>query len=67
MAKLERNFHQAKRDLDKIQSEVKKLEDELKQLGDKYVNIYGIHLYRFILISLFNVVPCANTIKDRNL
>ena len=36
MAKLERVFHQAKRDLDKIQQEVGKLENELKQLSDQY-------------------------------
>ena len=36
VAKLERTFHQAKRDLEKIQKEVGKLESELKQLGEKY-------------------------------
>ena len=36
VAKLERVFHQAKRDLEKIQKEVGKLESELKQLGEKY-------------------------------
>ena len=33
---MERNFHQAKRDLDKINTEVSSLENELKMLGDKY-------------------------------
>ena len=33
VAKLERIFHQAKRDLDKITKEVNALEDELKRLG----------------------------------
>ncbi len=36
MAKLERVFHQAKRDLEKIESQVARLESELKELGDKY-------------------------------
>ena len=36
MAKLERNFHQAKRDLNKINNEVNGLESELKNLSDKY-------------------------------
>lgn len=36
VAKLERNFHQAKRDLDKITKEVTKLENELGDLNRKY-------------------------------
>ena len=36
MAKLERNFFQAKRDLDKITNEVNSLEKELADLGAKY-------------------------------
>ncbi|XP_077995609.1 dynein axonemal heavy chain 10-like isoform X2 [Glandiceps talaboti] len=36
VARLERSYHQAKRDLDKITKEVKKLEDELAVLGEKY-------------------------------
>jgi len=36
VAKLERNFFQAKRDLDKITNEVNSLEKELADLGAKY-------------------------------
>lgn len=36
VARLEKNFHQAKRDLDKITNEINKLENELKELGMKY-------------------------------
>ena len=36
VARLEKNFHQAKRDLDKITNEINKLENELKELGLKY-------------------------------
>ena len=36
MARLEKNFHQAKRDLDKITNEVKTLETELSDLSRKY-------------------------------
>lgn len=36
MARLEKNYHQAKRDLDRINKEVAGLEDELKKLGEKY-------------------------------
>jgi dynein heavy chain len=36
VARLERTFHQAKRDLDKINKEVAALEAELKRLGDEY-------------------------------
>ena len=36
MARLEKTFFQAKRDLDKITKEVAKLEDELRKLGEKY-------------------------------
>lgn len=36
VARLEKNFHQAKRDLDKITNEINKLEQELKELGLKY-------------------------------
>ena len=36
VAKLERVFHQAKRELEKINNDITGLEDELKQLNDKY-------------------------------
>ena len=36
MARLEKTFYQAKRDLDKITNEVKSLEDELSNLGQRY-------------------------------
>ena len=36
VAKLERNYHQARRDLDKITKEVTQLVNELKQLSEKY-------------------------------
>ncbi|XP_074640231.1 dynein axonemal heavy chain 10-like [Tubulanus polymorphus] len=36
VARLEKTFHQAKRDLDKINKEVASLESELKKLNDKY-------------------------------
>ncbi|XP_035829687.1 dynein heavy chain 10, axonemal isoform X2 [Aplysia californica] len=36
VAKLERNFHQAKRDLDKVTKEVNALEAELQELNRKY-------------------------------
>ncbi|XP_064612357.1 LOW QUALITY PROTEIN: dynein axonemal heavy chain 10-like [Liolophura sinensis] len=36
VAKLERTFYQAKRELDKISNEVASLENDLKQLGEKY-------------------------------
>jgi dynein heavy chain len=36
VARLEKNYHQTIRDLEKIQSEVQALEDELKQLNNKY-------------------------------
>jgi peptidoglycan hydrolase CwlO-like protein len=36
VAKLERNFHQAKRDLEKITNEVNSLEKQLDELGKKY-------------------------------
>ena len=36
VAKLERVFHQAKRELEKINNDIKSLEKELKQLNDKY-------------------------------
>ena len=36
VAKLERTYHMAKRDLDRIQKELARLEDELKALNDKY-------------------------------
>ncbi|XP_064619187.1 dynein axonemal heavy chain 10-like isoform X2 [Lineus longissimus] len=36
VARLERTYHQAKRDLDKINKEVAALEAELKRLGDEY-------------------------------
>lgn len=36
MARLERSYHQAKRDLDKINNEVASLEKELADLGKKY-------------------------------
>ena len=36
VAKLERNFHQAKRDLEKINKEVSSLESELQNLSEKY-------------------------------
>lgn len=36
MARLEKTFFQAKRDLDRINAEVKSLEDELAELGRKY-------------------------------
>ncbi|XP_059165934.1 dynein axonemal heavy chain 10-like isoform X2 [Physella acuta] len=36
VAKLERNFHQAKRDLEKVTKEVQALEEELKELNSKY-------------------------------
>lgn len=38
MAKLERSYHIAKRDLEKINNEVNTLENQLKQLGEKYEN-----------------------------
>ncbi len=38
VAKLERNFHQAKRDLAKINTEVANLESELSALSEKYEN-----------------------------
>ena len=37
VAKLERTYHQAKRDLDKINKEVQNLEDELKKLSQCYI------------------------------
>lgn len=36
MAKLERTYHQAKRDLDKITKEIQALESELQDLNKKY-------------------------------
>ena len=36
MARLERTFQQAKRELNNIQNEVQKLEDTLKALAEKY-------------------------------
>jgi dynein heavy chain len=36
VAKLERTYHMAKRDLDKINKELARLEEELKALNDKY-------------------------------
>lgn len=36
MARLERNFHLSKRELEKIEKEVRGLEAELKALGEKY-------------------------------
>ena len=36
MARLEKNYHQAKRDLDKITKEVADLEKQLKLLSDQY-------------------------------
>lgn len=36
VAKLERSFHQAKRDLEKITNEVNSLEKQLDELGKKY-------------------------------
>ena len=36
VAKLERSFHQAKRDLEKITNEVNSLEKQLDELGRKY-------------------------------
>ncbi|ELU10552.1 hypothetical protein CAPTEDRAFT_221643 [Capitella teleta] len=36
VAKLERSYHIAKRDLDKITNEVNQLENQLQQLGEKY-------------------------------
>ena len=36
VAKLERVFHQAKRELEKINNDITGLENELKQLNDKY-------------------------------
>lgn len=36
VARLEKNYHQTIRELEKIQSEVQALEDELKQLNNKY-------------------------------
>ena len=36
MARLERTYHQAKRDLDKITKEINSLESELAELNRKY-------------------------------
>lgn len=36
VARLERNYHLSKRELEKIEKEVKALDEELKNLGDKY-------------------------------
>ncbi|XP_076363131.1 dynein heavy chain at 89D isoform X2 [Tachypleus tridentatus] len=36
VAKLEKNYHHAKRDLEKVNKEVRKIEKELKTLNDKY-------------------------------
>ena len=36
MARLERTYHQAKRDLDKINKEINSLESELAELNRKY-------------------------------
>ena len=38
VAKLERTYHQAKRDLDKINKEVASLEEELRKLGKEYLS-----------------------------
>ena len=36
MARLERNYHLSKRELEKIEKEVKALDEELRNLGEKY-------------------------------
>lgn len=36
VARLERNYHLSKRELEKIEKEVKALDEELKNLGEKY-------------------------------
>lgn len=36
MARLERNFHMSKRELEKIEKEVAEIEAELKELSNKY-------------------------------
>lgn len=36
VARLERNYHLSKRELEKIEKEVKALDEELKNLSDKY-------------------------------
>lgn len=36
VARLEKNYHQAKRDLDKINKEVAQLDEDLKDLSQKY-------------------------------
>lgn len=36
VARLERNFHLSKRELEKIEKELKALEEELRKLGVKY-------------------------------
>lgn len=38
MARLERNFHMSKRELEKIEKEVAEIEAELKELSIKYEN-----------------------------
>lgn len=36
VARLERNYHLSKRELEKIEKEVRALDEELKNLGEKY-------------------------------
>ena len=49
VARLERNYHQSKRELDKINKEVAALTDELDALGRKYEQVWVIFKRYFVV------------------
>ena len=59
VAKLERTYHQAKRDLDKINKEVQNLEDELKKLSQSNT-FYSISHYKEWNCAVNENTPVCN-------
>ena len=51
MARLERNFHQSKRELDKINRELAALTEELEALGRKYEQVTNHKTVRILYID----------------